>query len=121
MKEKELVGSKMVKKMKSGCSPSSPPPRGDRRIWDMRGPSSSGERIGGQGVGENGISYLPGKRAYVCVSWMEPHCKSTRNNHPKSSFCQKNYIIFCVFMGKAHSLRFACIESALSIHRAKGT
>jgi len=35
----------------------------------MRGPSSSGEWIGGQGIGENGISYLPGQRAYVCVSW----------------------------------------------------
>lgn len=40
---------------------------GSRGVEGLRGGVRDGR------VCENGINYLPGEMAYVCMCWMEPH------------------------------------------------
>lgn len=87
--------------------------------WGAGGSRGLGEGCGVGGGGENGINYLPGKMEYVCMCWMEPHCKSTRNTTQRAHSV-KGIILFCVCLQKqAHSPRFSYIESALNIHIQK--
>lgn len=63
MEEKELAGSEMVKKKKTGYNPG--------RRWIIWGLGSGG-RHGEKGE-ENGISDSLGEEVYVCRCWMRNH------------------------------------------------